>query len=156
MNDSTNQTTQPLATSRNILVVGAVVAALGIAVAGISLFDRVGDDRVENTLSQPTNAAVEPKSTRRVDFGLAKVAGAQAYSYQGVAGQTALELLKQNYNVETTKYSSGEMITSINGVAAGKDEFWALYIDGKMSQVGAGEYVATGNETIKWRLEKTQ
>ena len=139
--------------SRNILVVGAVIAALGIAVAGVSFLD---------FLDQPDHNQLSTLRVKNTDSLESGVAGAQttetpaseAFSYRGEEGKTALELLRENYNIETEEYSFGEMVVSINGVAAGEGEFWAFYVDGEMSEVGAGELVTSDGQLLEWKLEK--
>ena len=32
-------------------------------------------------------------------------------------------------------------------------EFWALYVNGKQAEVGAGTYIIKNNDTIEWRIE---
>ncbi len=75
--------------------------------------------------------------------------------YRGVEGTTALVLLKQKYQVETKEFSGlGEFVQSINGQQAGSDNFWAMYVNGALSQVGASQYITKSNDTIEWKLEK--
>jgi hypothetical protein len=79
-------------------------------------------------------------------------------SYEGQNDKTALELLKDNYQVETKDFSGmGEFVISIDGVGAedGKN-FWAFYVDGKMAAEGAGTYKTKNGEKIEWRLEEIQ
>ncbi|HEX5797674.1 MAG TPA: DUF4430 domain-containing protein [Candidatus Saccharimonadales bacterium] len=76
-------------------------------------------------------------------------------SYEGVDGKNALELLKQKYKVETENYEGlGELVTSIEGVKPDKKHFWAFYVNGKQSQVGASTYKTKDNDKITWKLEE--
>lgn len=78
-------------------------------------------------------------------------------SYNGVGGKNALELLKQSHKIETKRYEGlGELVTSIDGVAADSKHFWALYVNDQPSQVGAESYTSKGTDTITWKLEKIQ
>ncbi len=76
--------------------------------------------------------------------------------YKGVEGKTALELLKANYTVEVKSYSFGDMVTGINGITADSQHFWAMYVNGQFSQIGAGQYITKSGDSIKWQLDKIQ
>lgn len=74
-------------------------------------------------------------------------------SYQVKENTTALALLKTSHQVETKDYGSlGEMVVSIDGVAARVDQFWAFYVNGKLANVGAGSYILKNNDKIEWKL----
>ncbi len=78
-------------------------------------------------------------------------------TYQGVEGRTALELLKENHEVESAMYDFGEFVTSIDGQAADDTaNFWAFYVNGAQASVGAGEYQTKPDDVIEWRLEAFQ
>jgi len=77
-------------------------------------------------------------------------------SYQGVDGQNALALLKSGHKVETQKFSFGELVTSIDGVKAPATDFWAFSVNGKLADVGAGDYQTKSTDTLTWQLEKVQ
>ncbi len=75
-------------------------------------------------------------------------------SYQGVEGQTALALLKAGHVVESTTYDFGDFVTSIDGQASDSaTNFWAFYVNGTQSTVGAGDYITKNGDVIEWRLE---
>lgn len=80
----------------------------------------------------------------------------QTFEYQGEDGKNALDLLKAKHQVETQHYEFGDFVTSINGVKADSSHFWAMYVNGEMSQVGASAYLTKSTDTIKWQLEKIQ
>lgn len=78
----------------------------------------------------------------------------EAISYKGVEGKTALELLKAQYQVETQNYEGvGEFVKSINGVTPSTDQFWGFYVNGKSSNVGAGDYQSKADDQIEWKLD---
>jgi hypothetical protein len=77
-------------------------------------------------------------------------------SYEIKEGTTALELLKSTHTVETKEFVGiGAYVTSVNGnkETTGKN-FWALYVNGKQSQVGASEYIVKNGDKIEWKLEE--
>jgi hypothetical protein len=76
-------------------------------------------------------------------------------NYDGVAGEAALATLKKLTTVETASYSSGELVTSINGLAQNEStgQYWSFYVNGQMAAVGAGSYVSAQGDKIEWKLE---
>lgn len=85
-----------------------------------------------------------------------KLAQTCEITYQGSEGNTALDLLKSSYNVETKSFSFGEMVQSINGVSSPATHFWAFYVNGKQAETGADSYISKDTDTITWKLEKIQ
>jgi hypothetical protein len=76
-------------------------------------------------------------------------------SAQSGGRQTALELLKANDPKAATKGDGANAyVTTINGYTASdtKKEYWALYVNGKMSDVGAGSYVTKDGDQIEWKI----
>jgi hypothetical protein len=75
--------------------------------------------------------------------------------YPGQDGKNALELLKSSHRVETQNFSGvGEFVKSIDGVEPDSSHFWALYVNGQQSQVGADSYITKSSDNIEWKLEK--
>jgi len=78
-------------------------------------------------------------------------------SYDGVSGQTALELLKKSHQVEVKDYGDlGQMVVAIDGAAADSAHFWGFYIDGQMATEGAANYETKTGQKIEWKLEEIQ
>ncbi len=78
----------------------------------------------------------------------------EVISYAGVDGKNALELLKENYQTDTTVSDGvGEFVTAIENQAAGENQFWALYLNGKMATVGASELETKNGDIVEWNLE---
>lgn len=77
-------------------------------------------------------------------------------SYMGVEGKNAMDLLKASHQVETKHYDFGDMVQSIDGIAPASDQFWAFYVNGQASQVGADAYQTKASDTISWKLDKIQ
>lgn len=97
---------------------------------------------------------VTPAFHRQAD--LTNKVQTQGVTYQGQDGKTALELLKNAYKTETESFSFGDMVTSIEGVKAGSNQFWAFSVNGQTSNEGAGTYVTKSTDTISWKLENIQ
>ena len=76
-------------------------------------------------------------------------------SYNGVNGQTALELLENSdLTVVTEDSSVGEFVSKIGDL--GDDDsgkFWAFYVNDELASVGAGDYETVDEDVIEWRFE---
>lgn len=78
----------------------------------------------------------------------------QTISYKGEDKIDALTLLKKNYTAETqTSGSLGEYVTSIGGVKAGANRYWAFYVNGQLSDTGAAQKITSSTDTIEWKIE---
>ncbi len=98
----------------------------------------------------------EPKQTRQsTQTSQVQQKSSTEVSYKGVEGKNALELLKQSHKVETKTYEGlGELVTSIDGVSPDSKHFWAFYVNGQQSQVGADAYTTNDADAIVWKLEE--
>ena len=75
-------------------------------------------------------------------------------AYDGVEGKTALELLKTEATVLTKDSDYGPYVDSINGLVGGTDgKYWAFYVNGQMSPVGADAYKTKNGDKIEWKFE---
>ena len=82
--------------------------------------------------------------------------GSQLFNVYADENKSALDLLKSGHQVETKSFSGvGEYVVSINGQKenTGKS-FWALYVNGAQSQVGASDYKPQNGDRIEWKLEE--
>lgn len=70
-------------------------------------------------------------------------------------GSNALVALKMSHAVETKNYEGiGEMVLSIDGVKPDNKHFWAFYVNGKSSNVGASSYKLNNGDSLEWKLEE--
>jgi hypothetical protein len=100
-------------------------------------------------INQPAKVAPPPT--------VATVKGdqAQVVTFTAKRGQDVLTQLRQHAAVVTKDSAYGPYVDAINGVVGGTDgKYWSFYVDGKLAQKGAAEYVTTGGETIQWKFEK--
>jgi hypothetical protein len=124
----------------SITIIAALVVLVGLT--GLVLSKQLGNNAQK---SSPPAAQVQQKP---------KPASQTTISYDGVEGKTALELLKTKATVVTKQSSFGEYVDSINGVTGGTNgKYWAFYINGQMSQVGAGAYQTKTGDKITWKFE---
>jgi len=80
------------------------------------------------------------------------------FSYAGEDGKTALELLEK-HDPEAQVQGKGEnaYVTAVRGREADPStEFWGLYVDDEMAQVGAGSLQTKDGQTITWKLEEIE
>ncbi|MDB5179133.1 MAG: hypothetical protein JWN01_1076 [Patescibacteria group bacterium] len=130
----------------NKRIIGAFVAVVlvgGTIGAGLGLQQRAA----RQSAGRVQSAAVTPSP----------VATPGTVSYAGVAGKTALELLKTKDPAVVAKgEGANAFVTTINGYKAddAKKEYWSLYVNGKVSEVGAGSYVSKAGDQIEWKIEK--
>src|SRR5262245_55183622 len=68
--------------------------------------------------------------------------------YKGQDRKNALDLLKASHMVEAKHYSFGDMVIGIDGVSPDANHFWAMYINGEFSQVGASQYMTKNSDSI--------
>ncbi len=141
----------------------------GVLAAGLAACSAVGDDapsQVETVPSDvasmrsesasPSGSASGPASGSASGSASPGESAATELSYPGEDGKTALDLLLEN-DPDAQVEGEGEqaMVTGINGRTAddSKNEYWALYVDGEMAQVGAGSLETSDGQTITWKLE---
>ncbi len=79
---------------------------------------------------------------------------ANTVTYFGVDGKTALELLQDKATVKMTGSGESAFVTSIDGVAADKTNYWSFSVNGAPATVGAGSYVTKADDSITWMLLK--
>jgi hypothetical protein len=122
-----------------------LLAGAGIAI-GLNMNRSAanGPEKVKTATAKPS-ATPMPTPTPRV------------VKYEGVAGKTALELLMVKDPKAVTKgEGANAFVTTIQGYEAdeAKKEFWAFYVNGKQSDVGAGAYATKPGDQIEWKIEK--
>jgi len=104
----------------------------------VSVGPQIKNDSVNNTLS-----------VNQVIGGIKK-------SYKTSPGITALGLLEKTNYIITNGEKENAFVVSINKIKADsfKNQYWAFYINGKPSNVGAGSYHLQQNDNIEWKIEK--
>lgn len=122
--------------SKNIGTI--LVIVLILMIGGAALFSANNPSTIVNN---PTPTIVSERKSQD-----------QTVSYKGENGKDALTLLKQIGEVEQN--SSG-LVIGINGRKAddSKKEFWAFYVNGKLSEVGPAEYQTKEGDKIEWKIE---
>lgn len=120
----------------------ALVAVLVVAVGAVVVIRTINN----NARQQENSSEVQENNNTPVSDEIV---------YDGVDGKTALELLKEKYEVKTQEYTGmGEFVTGIDGKQADDTHFWAFYVNGMMAEEGAGTYGTKAGEKIEWKLEE--
>lgn len=101
-----------------------------------------------------TSSPVEEQKKASVEI----VVDSQMRRYPDVdfkEGETALDLTRKAVEVETKGEGEMAFVTSVNGqkVDEEKKEFWSLWVNGEMAQVGAGSYVLKSGDTVTWKIQ---
>lgn len=91
-----------------------------------------------------TDTSTAPQTTNQL----------QGVSYQGQTGKTALEILKNKFNVQTKEFSGGEFVQTINGVTPDDKHYWSFYVNGAEATVGASQYVTKDSDKVEWKLKE--
>lgn len=76
------------------------------------------------------------------------------YSYTAeYDGQTALDLLKANAEVQTKEYDYGSFIESIDGVSSDATQYWAFYVNREYAKEGTDKTILKKGDAATFRLE---
>ncbi|MFE5291297.1 DUF4430 domain-containing protein [Isoptericola sp. NPDC056618] len=132
------------AASRLLVLLPATVLAAGL-LAGCS-------DEGTPDAGSSASASASADPTQQVAENLSE------FSYEGEDGKTALELLEEK-DPDAQVQGKGEnaFVTAIRGREADPEtEFWGLYVDDEMAQVGAGSLETKDGQTITWKLEEIE
>jgi hypothetical protein len=79
----------------------------------------------------------------------------ESYTVTGVEGKTALEALRAKHKIETKEFPGlGQFIQTIEGKTPDSSHYWAFYVNGTSSNVGASQYIAKKGDTFEFRLEE--
>jgi hypothetical protein len=139
-----------------ILILGAAYGVLKSNVQAPATLDR---DQAQDSSSNSDMLIQVPVGSS--DSGDAQnaqqVPASGQVKYTGQDGRTAMDLLKENYNVETGSFGElGEFVKSIDGVEPDSTHFWAFYVNGQIAQVGADTFVTSSVDEIEWKLERIE
>lgn len=100
-----------------------------------------------------TPSVVEPAPSAMASAAPTPI-GRMIISYDGVDGQSALDLLKSSHDVLTQSSSYGEYVDAIDGIAGGTEgRYWILYVDSSMATIGADKLMTKSNQKIEWKFE---
>lgn len=119
------------------LFIGFFVVTL--AVYSLSIFTSAHTQRSKKDSQAQTQVSQTAQSVKSI-------------SYKGEEGKNALQLLQEKM---TIKQDSSGLVVAINNREAikTKREYWAFYVNGKLSSVGPNDYFTKDTDQIEWRIE---
>ena len=128
----------------NKTIVGSVIAA-ALVLGGVTTALRIQSQQTEQK-----NQAADAKQAKAAALHRTDI------TYTAKAGITSLDQLKTESKDVVTKQSTyGEYVDSIEGSVGGTNgKYWSFYVNGTMSEVGAGTYIQKGGEQIEWKFQK--
>lgn len=127
------------------IIVGLVLCLAIVVAGGVILWNKHSDTTKQTALTEQTAAAEKAalEAKRKVSI-----------TYKGVEGKTALAILKEKHKVDVKTYSFGDQVTGIDGSKGTGPKYWTFYLNGKMSDEGAGTYQTKASDIIEWKLEQ--
>jgi hypothetical protein len=130
---------------------------LSVAAVVVAALAGAGTWALTRTAAAPQPGSVQSAKTAATPSVSPSVstAATKGISYAGVDGKTALELLKaKDPQAQTKGDGANAFVTTINGYTASdtKKEYWAFYVNGNMSDTGAGSYTTKSSDQIEWKL----
>lgn len=121
-----------------------IILALVVAVFGLVVWAVVASQPdIKPQTNQSTEVQIPAKNRTEI-------------TYTAKAGLTSLAQLQDEASEVIIKESEfGQYVDSIEGHQGGTDgKYWSFYVDGQMSEVGAGSYTQKGGEVIEWKFQK--
>ncbi|WP_418276669.1 DUF4430 domain-containing protein [Isoptericola jiangsuensis] len=136
-------------TTSTLSLPARLIAATAAGLLSVGLLAGCSDDEPAPAPSASASAGSDAAADEHMAENITE------FSYAGQDGETALDLLLvQDPEAQTTGEGEMAFVTTIKGRTAedGK-EFWGLYVDGEMAEVGAGSLVTEDGQQIQWKLE---
>ena len=138
-----------------LFALGAIVIVVAMVFAGPKFINTNSKNA-----NVPTNGAVagekiSAKATLAITNGTDKKTFDQDLSTQINALDFTKSIASQKgITLSIKSYSFGDMIEGIGDTKADGTNFWGLYVNDKMSDVGASDYIVKSGDTIEWRFGK--
>ncbi|HEX9503279.1 MAG TPA: DUF4430 domain-containing protein [Patescibacteria group bacterium] len=126
-----------------IFVIVTIIALIGVIYALTK----------KPVLAPATNTGINQSQNQNPRIAPGEPNPSAPVEYKGQNGKNALELLKLAHKVDVKSYSFGDMVTGIDGITPDAKHFWAMYVNGKFSQVGASQYMTKLEDSIKWQID---
>ncbi|HEX5430058.1 MAG TPA: DUF4430 domain-containing protein [Patescibacteria group bacterium] len=122
-----------------VFIVVVIIAVFGVVYA----FTRAPMNTTNNSADNSTTQQPAAQST------------SNDITYDGMDGRNALDLLKTFHQVQTKDTSFGPEVVGIDGVVPDpSNSYWAFYVNGQLSQVGADTYITKAQDKLEWKVEQ--
>lgn len=140
-----------------ITIISIIILAIGVGGA-VYIVSNNNTNKNNNTSAVETNSAYQQQEQQNPDSQQTTIVFSEdgkTLTYTANESENALDALKRQTDVQTKTFEGmGEYVVAINGLAADDStNFWAFYINGQQSEVGAGSYKAMAGDQLEWRLE---
>ncbi len=141
-----------------IFIIVVIIAVIGIVYAfrKPAIAPTTNTEPSQNTQQQEEQPVSSGMPVPGSDVQDKVVVTANVIEYRGVDGKNALELLQASHRVDLKHYSFGDLVTGIDGITPDASHFWALYVNGQFSQVGASAYITKSSDTIRWQIDEVK
>jgi hypothetical protein len=128
-----------------------------LIILALIIFFLVSRKAISREQNQPTGKKTEATKNNTISETITHSASKKE-KYDNIEfseGQTALDILQKSTEIKTDGTGAMAFVTEISQDKAEKDkkEFWAFYINGKSSTVGAGGYTLQLGDNIEWKKE---
>ncbi len=138
-------------TATRIFLTISLVATLSLGLSGCSLSSNT---QPETTVTDSTPTDILKQNEGKENIG--RPAEAE-YSYVASAsGQTALDLLKQNAEVQEKEFGFGTFIEGINGVLGDEKQYWAFYVNREYATEAVDKTILSEGDIATFRLEPVE
>lgn len=140
-----------------ITIISIIILALGVG-GTVYIVSNNNINKNNNTSAVETDVAYQQQEQQAPDPQQTTIVFSEdgkTVNYTANESENALDALKRQTDVQTKTFEGmGEYVTAINGIVADDStNFWAFYINGQQSEVGAGSYTAVAGDQLEWRLE---
>lgn len=133
----------------------AILVSLSImtfGLSGCSLTQTQAPSQANTTTPNPTEQLQNDQLTENI-----VVPNVTEYTFvASESGQTALDLLSAQAQVQSKTYGFGTFIEGINGVLGNDDQYWAFYVNDQYAKEAADKIILQSGDKLTFRLEPVE
>jgi hypothetical protein len=107
-------------------------------------------------LANITGYAASSAGNFGVTVNIENGAGTATYKTTVTPRETAFDALKRVATVDYRIYSTGVLITAINGLTQDSGHYWMYFVNGNMPEVGCDYYHPNDGDVITFRYLTTE
>lgn len=138
-------------TSKLLLGIIGLVALIGVGFWGLT------QNSSPVTTSNTNTSVAIVSTTLQIDHGDGKPV--KLYPVKAALDSTALAQLQKasadnGFALEIKQESFGSYVNAIDGMSGGATHYWNLSVNGKSSEVGAGDVKLKEGDVIEWKYTK--
>lgn len=133
-----------MVTSKKKLVIVVLLILVGVILLPGFIAQFYFGPIPENNYKETLEQAIVQKGQTRKDY----------YTYKGENGKSASEILTVKERAWLEYGNLGKLMAiNLRKADPKKREYWAFYLNGKLSQVGASDYITKDTDVIEWKIE---